>query len=323
MATDNFDKDFYKILGVSKDADQGTIKKTYRKLAKDLHPDTNPGDKATEERFKDVSEAYDVLSDAKRRKEYDEMRTMMASGGNPFGGRGGGRGNAGGQGFGGQNINLEDLFGGGGGAGDIFGGLFGNRGASRPRRGADLETKVLISFEESLNGTTVSMKVNDRTISARIPAGVNNDSRIRLKGKGGAGEPGATAGDLFVDVHVAPHPVFSREGNNLTVTIPVTFAEAGLGADIKVPVLGDAPVTIRIPAGTKSGAKFRTRGKGVKHGDTQGDLIVSVEVVSPKEVSADAKAALEAYALATADFSPRDELMRKAGVITQNAQAGE
>lgn len=318
MATDNFDKDFYKILGVSKDADQGTIKKTYRKLAKDLHPDTNPGDKATEERFKDVSEAYDVLSDAKRRKEYDEMRTMMANGGNPFGGRGpGGPG-----GFGGQNINLEDLFGGGG-AGDIFGGLFGNRGPARPRRGADLETQVRISFEDSLNGTTVSMKVNDRTISARIPAGVKHDSRIRLKGKGGSGDQGAPAGDLFVDVHVAPHPVFGREGNNLTITVPVTFAEAGLGADIKVPVLGDAPVTIRIPAGTKSGAKFRARGKGVKHGDTQGDLIVSVEVVAPKEVSADAKAALEAYALATADFSPRDEVMRKAGLISETSKVGE
>lgn len=319
MATDNFEKDFYKILGVSKDADQATIKKTYRKLAKDLHPDTNPGDKATEDRFKDVSEAYDVLSDAKRRAEYDEMRTMMANGGNPFGGRGG---FSGAQGFGGQNINLEDLFGGAGG-GDIFGGLFGNRGPARPRRGADLETQVRISFEESLNGTTVSMKVNDRTISARIPAGVKNDSRIRLKGKGGAGERGAAAGDLFVDVHVVPHPVFGREGNNLTINVPVSFAEAGLGADIKVPVIGDAPVTIRIPAGTKSGAKFRARGKGVKHGEAQGDLIVSVEIVAPKEVSEEARAALEAYAMATSDFSPREEVMRKAGVISETAQAGE
>jgi len=306
---DMYEKDYYKILGVSKDADAATIKKAYRKLAKDLHPDTNSGDKKIEEKFKAVSEAYDVVSDAKRRAEYDEARRYGAGG--PMGGARRGSG-----GFpGGQNVNVDDLFGGGD-LSDIFGGLFGGGRQRGPRKGADLETSITISFEDSIHGVTVPLRLNTGAVSARIPAGVKNDQRIRLKGKGQAGEPGAPAGDLFINVTVASHLVFDRDGDNLTVTVPIKFDEAVNGADIKVPVLDGPAVTIRIPAGTKTGAKFRARGKGVVKPEKSGDLIVSVDIAVPKDLTPAAQKALDEFAAATTEFDPREELMRKSGNLS-------
>jgi molecular chaperone DnaJ len=332
----NTDKDFYKILGVSKDADQATIKKAYRKLAKDLHPDKNPDDAKIEARFKEISEANAVLSDPKARAEYDEMRAYMASGG-PRGGRGGMPGG-----------NINDMFGQGGvefgDLGDIFGGLFGGGRRQRgPRRGADLETQVTLSFEDAMRGSTIPLRLNvesacatcrgtgmsgqsacaicrgsgrvqsPQTIQARIPAGVKPDQKIRLKGKGGQGDTGSPAGDLFVSVYIAPHAIFGRDDDNLTVTVPIRFDEAAMGADIVVPVLDGKPVTIRIPAGTKTGAKFRARGKGVVRADgNAGDLIVTVDIAVPKNISEKAQEALEAFVRETADFDPRGELMKKA-----------
>ena len=305
---DMYEKDYYKILGVPKDADAATIKKAYRKLAKDLHPDANAGDKKIEEKFKAVSEAYDVVSDPKRRAEYDEAQRYGASG--PMGG--GRRGPGGPGGFpGGRGQNVEDLFGGGD-LSDIFGGLFGG-GRRGPRKGADLETSVTISFEDSIHGVTMPLRLSTGNISARIPAGVKNDQRIRLKGKGQPGEQNSPAGDLFINVAVSPHPVFGRDGDNLTVVVPIRFDEAVNGADIKVPVLDGPAVTIRIPAGTKTGAKFRARGKGVVRPEKSGDLIVSVDIAVPKDITAEAQKALNDFVAATQDFDPREELMRKSG----------
>ncbi len=311
-AKDLYEKDYYKILGVPKDADAATIKKAYRKLAKDLHPDANAGDKKIEEKFKAVSEAYDVVSDPKRRAEYDEARRYGSAG--PMGGR---RGPGGPGGFpGGQNVNVEDLFGGGD-LSDIFGGLFGGGRQRGPRKGADLETSVTISFEDSIHGVTMPLRLSAGNISARIPAGVKNDQRIRLKGKGQPGEQNAPAGDLFINVAVSPHPVFGRDGDNLTVTVPIRFDEAVNGADIKVPVLDGPAVTIRIPAGTKTGAKFRARGKGVVRTEKSGDLIVSVDIAVPKDLTPAAQKALDDFAAATNDFDPREELMRKTGNLSE------
>lgn len=315
---DMYEKDYYKILGVSKDADAAAIKKAYRKLAKDLHPDTNAGDKKIEEKFKAVSEAYDVVSDPKRRAEYDDAQRY---GGSMGGGR---RGPSGAGGFpGGRGQNVEDLFGSGD-LSDIFGGLFGGGARQRgPRKGADLETSVTISFEDSIHGVTMPLRLSTGNISARIPAGVKNDQRIRLKGKGQAGEQNAPAGDLFINVAVSPHPVFSRDGDNLTVTVPIRFDEAVNGADIKVPVLDGPAVTIRIPAGTKTGAKFRARGKGVVRPEKSGDLIVSVDIAVPKDLTPAAQKALAEFTSATQDFDPREELMRKTGNLSDAGKGSD
>jgi molecular chaperone DnaJ len=313
---DMYEKDYYKILGVPKDADAATIKKAYRKLAKDLHPDANAGDKKIEEKFKAVSEAYDVVSDPKRRAEYDDAQRYGSSMG------GGRRGQGGPGGFpGGRGQNVEDLFGGGD-LSDIFGGLFGG-GRRGPRKGADLETSVTISFEDSIHGVTMPLRLSTGNISARIPAGVKNDQRIRLKGKGQAGEQNAPAGDLFINVAVSPHPVFGRDGDNLTVTVPIRFDEAVNGADIKVPVLDGPAVTIRIPAGTKTGAKFRARGKGVVRPEKSGDLIVSVDIAVPKDLTQAAQKALDEFSAATAEFDPREELMRKTGNLSDAGKGSD
>ena len=389
MNKDWLEKDFYALLGVSKDATPEEIKKKYRKLARELHPDKNPGDKAAEERFKAVSEAYDVLSDDEKRKEYDEARSLFAGGG--F--RPGGFGAGGGGGFGGAggpqyNVNVEDLFGqDSGGFGEFLGGLF-NRGRAgsgrtrQARRGQDLESALTLSFDDSLDGVTVPLRLSSdapcsschgtgakagtvprmcptcdgsgqtqrnaggfafadpcvtckgrglyvddpcptchgsgrglstRTVQARIPAGVKNGSRIRLKGKGAAGENGGPNGDLFVDVTVAPHPLFERTGENLTITVPVTFTEAVLGAEIPVPLPRGGTVTVKIPAGTTNGRTFRVRGKGIRRKDnTMGDLLATVEVAVPQNLSGEAKEALEQYAVATGDHDPRKDLFAMA-----------
>ncbi|WP_371498214.1 molecular chaperone DnaJ [Kitasatospora sp. NBC_00374] len=380
MSTKDYvEKDYYKVLGVPKDATSTEIKKTYRKLAREFHPDANKGDAKAEDRFKDISEAYDVLSDEKRRKEYDEARSLFGSGG--FRAGPGGNGS--------HNFDFGDLFtgagqtGGSGGLGDVFGGLF-NRGGRQPqpRRGADVETEVTLGFDEAVDGATVPLRMTSqaacrvcsgtgakagttprvcptcvgagtvsrgqgafalsepcrdckgrgmivddpctvchgsgrassaRTMQVRIPAGVQDGQRIRLKGKGAQGERGGQPGDLYVTVHVDAHPVFGRKGDNLTVTVPVTFPEAALGGTIEVPTLGGPPVKLKLPAGSANGLTLRARGKGATRKDgTRGDLLVTVEVVVPKLVTGDALTALEQYREATASDDPRAALFRAA-----------
>jgi molecular chaperone DnaJ len=383
---DYLEKDYYKTLGVTKSATADEIKKSYRKLARKYHPDANEGDPKAEARFKEISEAYTVLSDEGRRKEYDEARTLFGGGGV----RMPGSGSTGGYGF-----DLGDLFGGaagsaGGRLGDLLGGVFGNRTGSttgtqaRPRRGTDVETETTLSFSDAINGSTVSLRLtgegpcpvckgtgakagtvprvcptcegtgqgsrnlgsfafsepcktcrgrglvvddpcetcsgsgramSTRTIQARIPAGVADGQRIKLAGKGAPGERGGPPGDLYVRVHVQPHPhgTFSRSGANLTITVPVTFTEAALGAEIKVPSHGGMPVSLRIPAGTPNGRTFRVRGKGVRRKDgTTGDMLVTVNVQVPNELNDKARDALETFRDATAGTDPRAEVLKNA-----------
>ena len=377
---DYVEKDFYKTLGVPKDASTDAIKKAYRKLARELHPDKNPGDGKAEQRFKEVSEAYDVLSDEKKRREYDEARSLFGTGGLRMGGGGG------------APFDLGDVFGGAGDRlGDLFGGLFtggtpraGRRaGGARMRatgiRGHDVETEVTLDFAESVRGVTVPLRLaspgtcttcfgsgakpgtvprqcprclgtglttrnqgafafsepckdcrgtgtivddpcpdcggtgatmQSRTITVRIPAGVADGQRIRIAGKGAPGESGGPSGDLYVVVHVRGHELFGRKGNDLTLTVPVSFPEAVLGTTVRVPTL-DGAVTLKIPAGTPSGKTFRVRGKGVARKDGAGDLLVTVEVAVPANLTAEAREALEKYAAAQPD-DPRPHITARA-----------
>jgi molecular chaperone DnaJ len=303
-AKDLYEKDFYKILGVDKKATPDEIKKKYRSLARDLHPDKNQGDTALEDKFKAVSEAYDILSDAKKRAEYDEARAMFE--------RGGFRVPTGGANF--QGGDFSDLFGGGN-PQDIFANLFGGGGRRGPRKGSDLQTEATITFKEAIFGTTLDLKLNTdgngpQNISARVPAGVNDGAKIRVKGKGAPGEAGP--GDLFIELQVKPHAIFSRKGENLLLTIPVTFAEAALGADIKVPTLSGDDVTVRLAAGTPTGRVLRVKGRGIKKGAITGDLLVTVEVQVPRRVEGKAEEAIKAFAAATADHDIRAEFLTKA-----------
>lgn len=392
MNKDWLEKDFYKELGASKDVTPEELKKKYRKLARELHPDKNPGDAKAEERFKAVSEAYDVLSDADKRKEYDEARALYGSGGfgrSGGGGGGGGYGRGGYGGRGGSQYNVEDLFGDdSGGFGEFLGGLF-NRGAGggrarQPRRGQDLESDLTLSFDDSLDGVTVPLRLSSdapcatchgtgakagtaprmcptcdgsgqvarnaggfafaepcptcsgrglyvdepcsacrgsgrgmssRTVQARIPAGVKDGARIRLKGKGGPGEAGGPAGDLFVRVKVSADAVFGRKLNNVTVDVPITFSEAALGADIVVPVPRGGTVKVKIPAGTTNGRTFRVRGKGIRGKDGAfGDLLATMQVAVPQNLTSEARDALTEYAQKTADHDPRKDLYSMTGV---------
>ena len=394
------DKDYYADLGVSKSAGQEEIKKAYRKLARDNHPDTHPGDPKAEERFKKVSEAYSVIGDADKRREYDELRSALAGGGFRFPGAGGGfggggfttggpgAGGAGGPGgAGGFDFNVSDIFGeggGGGGFGDFLNG-FVNRGggaggagrATRPRRGADVETEITLDFREAAKGVTIPLqltnpspcttchgsgakpgthpvtcgtchgsgftneqrgafgfsapcpdcggqgtKIDDpcsdcsgtgvttrrRTITVRVPAGVVDGQKVRLAGQGEAGLRGRPAGDLFVTVHVRPDEIFTRSGDDLEVTVPVSFCELALGGTITVPTL-DGKVRVRVPAGTADGRTLRVRGRGVpKRSGTPGDLLVTVRVQVPPKLDDAAASALRSYVEAerAGGFNPRD-----------------
>ncbi|GII88450.1 chaperone protein DnaJ 1 [Sphaerisporangium siamense] len=387
---DYLEKDYYAVLGVPKTATADEIKKAYRRLARKYHPDANQGSAETEAKFKQVSEAYDILSDTKRRKEYDEARTLFGSGLGGYAGGGAPRGGGGG----GFPFDFGDLFGGtsqGSGTGerigDLFGGLF-NRGGrtstttTRPRRGQDIESEVTMSFSEAVEGTTVALRLTSssacpvcsgtgaktgttprvcptcegtgaasrnlgnfafsepcrdckgrglliddpcpvcegsgrgkstRTLQARIPAGVADGQRIRLKGKGAPGENGGPAGDLYVQIHVKPHAIFGRSGDNMTVTVPVTFTEAALGAEIRVPILHGQPVTLRIPEGTPNGRTFRVRGRGVTRKDgTKGDLLVTVEVVVPQQLDDKERSALEEFRAVSDGADIRADLLRQA-----------
>jgi molecular chaperone DnaJ len=300
-AKDLYEKDLYQILGVAKNASSQDIKKAYRALARELHPDKNKGDKVREEKFKAVSEANDVLSDEKKRAEYDDARARYERGG--FRAPQGGPGGAG---------NFEDVFGGGS-PQDIFANLFGGRRG--PRRGQDLQTESTISFRESIFGTTLELRLTaangaPQNITARVPAGVTDGGKIRLKGKGAPGEAGP--GDLFINLHVTPHPLFTHVGNNLTITLPVTFVEAALGADIKIPTLTGEEVTVRISPGTPNGRVLRVKGRGVQSPDGAGDLLVTIEVQVPRRVDGAARQALEDFAKATESENVRAEFTSKA-----------
>jgi molecular chaperone DnaJ len=364
-----FDKDYYGVLGVPEGATQKELTRAYRKLAKEHHPDTNPGG---EDRFKEISAAYDVLGDVDKRKEYDEVRRLgpAASGFGPPGGGFGGNGFGGG----GGGFRAEDL----GDLGDLFGGLFGRGRRSRgpgPQRGGDLETSLHLDFDEAVRGVTTSVNLlgdapcstchgsgaapgtvpttcttcngqgvvaenqgpfsfstpcptcagrgvviehpcptcggrgverRPRTVKVRIPAGVEDGQRIRMKERGSPGRNGGPPGDLYVVVQVSPHPLFGRRGNDLTLTVPVTFPEAVLGADIVVPTLEGDSVTIRVPAGTRSGRTFRVKGRGVP-ARTPGDLLVTVEVAVPASLSEGERQAIEDLRSASTE-SPRAHL---------------
>ncbi|MEU1687164.1 molecular chaperone DnaJ [Micromonospora sp. NPDC005707] len=371
---DWIEKDYYAALGVQKSASSDEIKKSYRKLARESHPDHNPGDPKAEERFKAVSEAYAVLGDEKKRREYDEMRSLFGSGAFRRNARGAGQ-------PGGMPFDVSDLFGGaggggetrfgGGGLGDLFSSIFtggGAGGAARPRgpaRGRDVETEVALDFPDAVRGVTLPLTLRapgvcetchgngakpgtqpvacpvchgagvttrnqgsfsfsepcrncqgvgtvveekcpechgtggvtkTRTLNVRFPAGVADGQRIRLAGRGEPGERGGPAGDLFVHVKVRPDELFGRTGDDLTLTVPITFAEAVLGIDLRVPTL-DGTVTLRVPPGTPSGRVLRARGKGVVRRDGHaGDLLVTLDVVVPATLSDEARAALETFA---------------------------
>jgi molecular chaperone DnaJ len=337
---DWFEKDFYAILGVPADADAAAIKKAYRKLARRLHPDQKPGDKAAEKRFKEIGEAYAVLSNVEERKQYDAIRSM-SHGGARFtsGGRGGGGAGFedvfsnlfGGGGAGGGNVRFNT---GRGGAGqpnieDLLGGMFGQQGGyaggqgqqgyggfgapAGPRRGADIEAQTALSFRDAVEGSTVTLSTaNGSRITARIPVGVRDGQKIRLRGKGNPGDQGAPAGDLMITVQVKPHAVFGRDGDNLTVDLPVTFAEAALGATVSVPTLSGDPVKVRIAPGTPNGRVLRVKGRGIAGKNQAGDLLAKVSVVVPQRLSERAREAVEVLRAEEADADPRVDVFAKA-----------
>ncbi|MDJ0318439.1 MULTISPECIES: DnaJ C-terminal domain-containing protein [Arthrobacter] len=326
------EKDFYKILGVSKDASDTDIKKAYRKLARKYHPDTNSGDPASEKTFKDVSEAYSVLSSKEDREQYDAIRAM--GGGARFS-AGGTGGHGGGGGF--EDV-FGDLFGGGRGAprgnpgfggsprgnpgygsglppefADLFGGGGGGFGGfqSTPTKGADRSASTTISFGGSITGTKIGLREpNGDVIDVRIPAGIKDGQKVRVRGKGQSGAAGP--GDLMVTVKVKPHDFFVRDGNNIRVHVPVAFHEAALGADISVPTLTGETVRVRVPAGTPSGRTLRVKGAGVKTKKGDGDLLVTIDVTVPQKLNKEAEAAVRAFASATADEDVRAALKDKA-----------
>lgn len=341
VSQDWMDKDFYAILGVEKDADDKTLKKTYRKLAREWHPDAKPGDKAAEQRFKDIGEAYAVLSDPEKRKQYDAVRAM--GGGARFTAGAGGASGAGGfedvfaqmfgGGAGGQNvrfetgggIDLEDLlgaFGGGGGGfggqqgfpGGFPGGAQGGFGRRAAPRGQDVEARTTIDFRAAATGDTVTLsKPDGGTVTTRIPAGVKDGQKIRLRGKGHPSPvQGGEPGDMYLNVTVSPHPVFGRDGRNLTVDVPVTFAEAALGATVQVPTLDGSSVKVRVAPGTPSGRVLRVKGRGIETKSGTGDLLAKVQVVVPQRLSDKAREAVEALQAEDGGADPRAELLRRA-----------
>jgi DnaJ-class molecular chaperone len=321
-------RDLYQVLGVARDVDAEALRKAYRKLARRHHPDVNPGDKAAEERFKEISEAYDVLSDPVKRRNYDEFGEVSLQGGfdaeqarrarEAFGQRFGGEPGQGPEFRTGEPFefgDLDDLLGRFG-----FGGRGGRAGRAAGLRGADVEATLELDFLEAAKGgekrLTMQLagedgRLHTRTLTVRIPPGVGDGGRIRLRGKGGPGLGGGPPGDLWATVRVRPHPVFRREGRDVLVDVPVTIAEAIRGAKIEVPTL-DGRATVTVPPGTDSGQKLRLRGKGIPNptsGGAAGDLYVVIQVRVPKQLDADAAAALDMLAKAGPE-NPRKELFR-------------
>ncbi|KTR38697.1 MULTISPECIES: DnaJ C-terminal domain-containing protein [Curtobacterium] len=327
---DWFDKDFYKVLGVDKTASDAELKKTYRKLARQFHPDSNPGDAAAEARFKEISEAYSVLSDKEQRAEYDQVRAMgsgarfTAGGpgqgggfedvfGGMFGQQGGQRvrfGQGGRGGAGGFEDILGGMFGGGQGFGQSSGGF---RGFGGPTKGRDVTASTTLDFTTAIAGDTVKLSQgNGRPVNVRIPAGVADGQKIRLRGRGEPSPDGGEAGDLVVTVSVRKHPVFERDGQHLRVDVPVTFVEAALGATIQVPTLGGEPVKLKVAPGTPSGRVLRVKGRGVTTKNGTGDLLATVQVAVPSHLSDKQREAVEALRAALPDEDPREDLLAKA-----------
>jgi molecular chaperone DnaJ len=305
---DWFDKDFYKVLGVSKDVSEAELKKVYRKLSRQNHPDTNPGDAKAEARFKEISEAYSVLSDKNQRAEYDQMRAM---GPGARGGFGGGQG-------GGFNGGFPGGFPAGGGFEDVFANLFGGGGSRGfgPQRGSDLTMKQTLDFIDGVKGTTIKVALgNGEPTTVKIPAGVQDGQKIKLAGKGQASPNGGPAGDLIISLTVKPHPVFIRDGNNLRVTVPITYAEAVIGATIQVPTLGGEPVKLKVAPGTPNGRVLRVKGRGVVTSKAEGDLLATVEIAVPSHVNDKAKKALEDFEAQLPSEDPRADLLLKAGLL--------
>ena len=299
---DWIEKDFYKILGVTKGVSDADLKKAYRKLAKANHPDLHPGDQAAESRFKDISEAYDVLSDVTERKEYDAVRAMGGGARFQAGGRGG-------QGGGFEDV-FSNFFGGGGFPGGGFGG-----GGFAPQRGQDLTTSSSVDFIDSIHGTNIKLTVSGKPVTLKVPAGIQDGQKLKLKGKGQPSPNGGQAGDLVVTIKVRPHPVFTRDGDNVRVVVPVTFAEAVLGAVISVPVLGGEPVKLKVAPGTPNGRTLRVKGKGVQHESHQGDLLASVDILVPNRISKKAEEALRAFDNEIPVEDPRATLISRAGLL--------
>ena len=320
---DWLEKDFYQILGVSKDVSDAELKKVYRKLARKYHPDSNPGDAAAEAKFKEISEAFSVLSDKEQRSEYDQIRAMGTGGARFTSGGAGGQGfedifggmfggGMGGPGAGGQRFNFQQ--GGAGGYEDLFGGMFGGgpRAPRGPRPGRDLTASTTLDFETAVRGDTVTLQTPNGQVKVKIPAGVEDGKRIRARGKGEPSPDGGPAGDLILTVQVRKHPVFEREGHNLRVKLPVTFVEAALGATIEVPTLGGAPVKLKMQPGTPSGRVLRVKGRGVQTAKATGDLLAEVQVAVPSHLSDKARDALEAFDAEMPDESPRADLLARA-----------
>lgn len=318
-------QDLYATLGVSKTASSDEIKRAFRKLAAKLHPDKNPGDKTAEARFKEVSHAYDVLGDPKKRALYDEFGEAalregfdaeqarqykrwaeQAAQGGPRAGYGGT----------GVPFDIEDLFGarGGGGVGgvgsvieDLLGGRFGRRRG--PVRGRDLESEVTIDFASAVRGTTLTLQPqgSSEPVTVRIPAGADDGSRVRIRGQGAKGPEGGTPGDLILNIRVRPHPFFRREGDDLHIDVPITIAEAYKGARIRVPT-PDKDVVLKVPEKTQSGQIARLRGKGVaRKNRTPGDLYVHFQVQVPKADTSEVREAIEVLERAQRE-DPRENL---------------
>lgn len=290
-------RDYYEVLGVSKNASDDEIKKAYRKLAIKYHPDKNPGDKEAEAKFKEINEAHDVLSDKQKRARYDQFGHAGVGGaGGGFGGFSGNPfGQAGGFNYNGQTFNFD--FGNGGIFDDIIGNIFGFGGARRPRRGADMQTSVTITFEEAIFGTTKSVSLNGESLKIKIPAGIDDGMSIRLRGKGGPAPEGATEpGDLYVRIRVKPHKSLTREGAIILSEQTIDMVDAALGCEIEVETV-DGPITMKVPAGTQSGTPFKLSGHGVPFradGD-RGPHIVTVLVETPRNLSKKQKELLEEF----------------------------
>ena len=319
---DWFDKDFYKVLGVSKDASEAELKKVYRKLAREYHPDSNQGNAKAEAKFKEISEAYSVLSDKEQRAEYDQIRAMGSGARFSAGGPQGGFEDAfSGFGRGGQQYTFQQ----GGGFEDIFGGMFGGgggrfgqasggfRGFGGPQKGQDIVSSVTIDFFEAFHGDTMSLQTSEgRTVKVKIPAGVADGQKIRLRGKGYPSPDGGEAGDIVLTVKVKKHPVFERDGLNIKVNVPVTFTEATLGATIEVPTPEGETVKLKVAPGTPSGRSLRVKGRGIKTAKGTGDLLAVVQIAVPSHLDDTAKEALEKFASVAPNENPRADLLAEA-----------
>jgi molecular chaperone DnaJ len=299
MRKEWLETDYYAELGVDKNATSKEIKKAFRKLARESHPDNNPDDAAAEARFKEINGAYDTLSNEETRKEYDHAREMGYFVGGPSGGQ--------------QYVRVEDLFGGAGSGQDLFGGLQdifagGAQRRVQPVKGQDVEGNITLSFHEALAGTTREFSIGDQSVKVKIPKGVADGTKVRVTGKGGPGANGGPSGNLYVRVGVGTHPIYGRKGKrNLTITVPITYTEAALGAVVTVPTL-DGTSKIKVPAGTHSGTTMKLSGKGVETDTSAGDLLVTLEIAVPKELSESERKALESLQEAETDWHPRSRL---------------